>query len=75
MSLHQCGVHSAVPLLVAALADVNPTVRRHAAMALGDLGDEQVLSALDAVQQDVEAFVRAAATSAIARLRLQRDRL
>jgi HEAT repeat protein len=73
-ALHQCGVRSAVPLLVAALADENPTVRRHAAMALGDLGDEHVLSALEAVQQhDVEAFVREMATSAIARLR--RDRL
>ena len=73
-ALHQCGVRSAVPLLVAALADVNPTVRRHAAIAVGDLGDAHVLAALEAVQQqDVEAFVRAAATSAMARLR--RDRL
>jgi HEAT repeat protein len=65
-ALHQCGVRSAVPLLVAALADMNPTVRRHAAMALGDLGDEHVLSALEAVQQlDGEAFVRQVATSAI----------
>jgi HEAT repeat protein len=75
-ALHQCGVRSAVPLLVAALADVNPTVRRHAAMALGDLGDlgdERVLSTLEAVQQlDVEAFVREAATSAMARLRHDR---
>jgi len=67
--LHQCGVRAAAPLLVKMLADASLAVRLHTVTALGDLGDEQALTALQAAQrQDVDAGVREAAGRTIARL-------
>jgi len=67
--LHQCGVRTAAPLLVRMLADTSLAVRLHTVTALGDLGDEQALIALQAAQrQDVDAGVREAAGQTIARL-------
>ncbi len=60
--LHQCGVRAAAPLLVGMLADASLAVRLHTVTALGDLGDGQALTALQATQrQDIDAGVREAA--------------
>lgn len=72
--LHQCGVRTAAPLLVRMLADASLAVRLHTVTALGDLGDEQALIALQAAQrQDVDAGVREAAGWTIARLQDDRS--
>jgi len=55
------------------LADASLAVRLHTVTALGDLGDEQALTALQATQRhDVDAGVREAAGQTIARLQSAR---
>lgn len=61
----------AVPFLIQKLHDLNPTVRRMAAKALGKIGDPRALNPLMAVLQDSneKLSVRCAAAQALGRMR------
>jgi len=59
-----------VPALIAALDDAEPLVRRHAAWALGEIGSQPALDALQhRLQIEVDDEVRAEIEAAIKQLR------
>jgi len=57
-----------VPALIALLSDPHPNLRMHAALALGELRDEEAVPALVATLEDEDANVRFHAIEALGRL-------
>lgn len=68
-SLRRLGCRAAVPVIVPALVDASPAVRRHAARALGELGDPVCLGHLRTMlAREGDPVARFVAEAALARL-------
>lgn len=68
-SLRRMGCRGAAPVIVPALVDASPAVRRHAARALGDLGDAAALGHLRTMlARETDPVARFVAEAAVARL-------
>jgi epoxyqueuosine reductase len=71
VALANWGAEEAMPVLVAALGDSEPLVRRHAAWALGEIGSAEAVAALAVLEPlERDPLVRDELEVALARSRL-----
>jgi len=63
------GISDEVSVLISALKDEDSNVRRHAAKALGEIGDERAIGPLTEALDDEDEYVREAASEALEKIR------